>query len=298
MIPSQIRLLRFVFVAFLCAAIASAQDSPYTLRVDVAMVSLDVAVFNASGTPVTNLNREDFQIYEDGKPQQIQSFAASSTPYNVLLVIDKSGSMYSQVRFVSEAINRFFSNLRTQDRVALASFDSSVHMLVDWRGVRTGPSKRIDLGAGGNTDFYSALDWAARQLGKIKGRKAVLIFTDGEDYRIFDPRVDAVAFRKALEKVRRTRTPFHFVGLGADPDRGGAHLKEIAEQTGGQAYFPATIEEVVPLYDQISRELGISYTLGYVSDKPARDGSYRKIQVAVAGKDYRVSQSRPGYVAN
>src|SRR5262252_2965018 len=156
MAPAQVRLLRFVLVALLCAATAGAQDSPFTLKVDVAMVSLDVAVFNASGTPITDLNREDFQVYEDGRPQQVQSFAASSSPYNVLLVIDKSGSMYSQVRFVSEAINRFFSNLRAQDQVALASFDTSVHMLLDWRGVRTGPSKRIDLGTGGNTDFYNA----------------------------------------------------------------------------------------------------------------------------------------------
>src|SRR5262249_11033766 len=261
------------------------------------MVSLDVAVFNPAGTPMTDLKREDFQIYEDGRPQQIQSFAASGSPYNVLLVIDKSGSMYSQVRFVSEAINRFFSNLRAQDQVALASFDTSVHMLVDWRGIRTGPAKKIDLGAGGNTDFYNALEWSARQLGKVHGRKAVLIFTDGEDYRIYDAKLDAITFRKALEKVRRTRTPFHFVGLGAG-ERGGAHLKEVAEQTGGHAYFPATIEEVVPLYDQISRELGISYTLGYLSDKPARDGSYRKIEVVVGRRDHRVSQSRAGYSAN
>jgi VWFA-related protein len=291
-------LLRLVFIALLCAGTAGAQDSPYTLKVDVAMVSLDVAVFNPAGAPMTDLKREDFQIFEDGRPQQIQSFAASTSPYNVLLVIDKSGSMYSQVRFVSEAINRFFSNLRAQDQVALASFDTSVHMLVDWRGVRTGPAKRIDLGTGGNTDFYNALEWASRQLGKVRGRKAVLIFTDGEDYRIYDAKLDAGAFRKALEKVRRTKTPFHFVGLGADPERGGAHLKEIAEQTGGQVYFPGTIQEVVPLYDQISRELGISYTLGYLSDKPARDGSYRKIEVVVNGKDYHVSQSRVGYSSN
>ena len=294
----QTRLLRFVFLALLCAATAGAQDDPFTLKVDVAMVSLDVAVFNASGAPVTDLKREDFQIYEDGRPQQIQAFASSASPYNVLLIIDKSGSMYTQVRFVSEAINRFFSNLRAQDQVALASFDTSVHMLVDWRSVRAGPRKKIDLGAGGNTDFYAALEWAARQLGKIRGRKAVLFFTDGADYRIYDPKPDAVAFRKALEKVRKTKAPFHFVGLDADPERGGAHLKRLAEETGGQAYFPKSIEEVIPLYDRISRELGISYTLGYSSGKPARDGSYRKIEVVVAGKNYRVSQSRPGYSAN
>jgi hypothetical protein len=130
---------------------------------------------------------------------------------------------------------------------------------------------------------------------KVKGRKTALIFTDGEDNRIYDPWPDAVAFRKAFNNVRRVKAPFNFFGLDADPELGGAHLKRIAEETGGQAYFPKTIEEVVSPYDQISRELGISYTLGYLSDKPARGGKYRKIQVVVAGKEYRVSQSRSGY---
>lgn len=293
-----LRFVRFVLVGMIASAVLAAQDSPYTLKVDVASISLDVAVFDGSGTPVTNLSKEDFEIYEDGRLQQIQSFSPSASPYNVLLIIDQSGSMRSQVQFVSEAVNRFFANLRAQDQVEFAGFDNSVHLLIRWRSVRTGSKRVVNIGAGGNTDFYGALDWAAKELRKVRGRKAVLIFTDGEDYRIYDPKPDAAAFRKALDTVRRTKVPFHFVGLGAAPGLGGDHLKRIAEETGGQAYFPKRIEEVVPLYDQISRDLGISYTIGYVSDKPARDGSYRNIQVVVPGKELRTSASRTGYTAN
>jgi Ca-activated chloride channel family protein len=295
---AEIKLVGFLLACMIAAAAITAQDSPYTLKVDVAAVSVDVAVFDSSGAPVTNLNKEDFEIYEDGRPQQIQSFSPSASPYNILLIIDQSGSMQSQVHFVSEAVNRFFTNLRVQDQVEFAGFDSSVHVLLRWRSVRSGSQKVVNIGAGGNTDFYGALEWAAKELRKVGGRKAVLIFTDGEDYRIYDPKPDAAAFRKALETVRRTRVPFHFVGLGADPELGGAHIKRIAEETGGQAYFPKRIEEVVPLYDQISRELGISYTLGYVSDKPARDGTYRNIKIVVPGKELRTSASRTGYTAN
>jgi len=205
--------------------------------------------------------------------------------------------MQEQVKFGSEAVNRFVSNLRPQDQFSLATFDSNVHRLMEWRSVQAGSNKRIGLGFGGDTDFYGALNWAARELGKVKGRKTALIFTDGEDNLIHDPWPNAVAFRKALNAVRRTKARFHLVGLDADPELGGAQLKRLAEETGGQAYFPKTIEEVVPLYEQISRDLGISYTLGYSSDKPERDGGYRKIQVLVAGKDCRVSQSRAGYTA-
>jgi VWFA-related protein len=291
------RISKFLTVSLICTGVILAQDAPFTLRVDVASVSVDVAVFGASGMPIIDLRKEDFQVYEDGRRQQIQSFASSMSPYNVLLIIDKSGSMQDQVKFVSEAVNRFFSNLRPQDQVSLAMFDSSVHRLMDWRSVQTGSTKTIALGFGGDTDFYGALNWAARELGKVKGRKTALIFTDGEDNLIHEPWPNAVAFRKALNNVRRAKAPFHFVGLEADPELGGDQLKRLAEETGGQAYFPKTIEEVVPLYEQISRDLGISYTLGYLSDKPERDGGYRKLQVVIPGKEYRVSQSRAGYTA-
>src|SRR5947208_16844895 len=127
---SRLKIVASVLAGLITAAGFAAQDSPYTLKVDVAVISVDVAVFNSSGAPVTDLSRDDFQIFEDGKPQQIQAFASSTSPYNVLLVIDQSGSMQSQIRFVSEAVNRFFSNLRAQDQVAMAGFDNTVHSLI------------------------------------------------------------------------------------------------------------------------------------------------------------------------
>jgi Ca-activated chloride channel homolog len=275
-----------------------AQDPLYTLKVDVSMVSVDVSVFNEKGTPVTDLSKEEFQIYEDGRPQEIQTFASSKDPYNVLLVIDRSGSMTGQFSFLIQAVNRFMTNLRAQDQFALATFDASVHQLIKWRSVQTGPRQTVKLEPGGDTNFYAALEWAARELEKIRGRKAALIFSDGEDYRIYDPAIDAKAFRKALERVRQSKSPFNFVGLGADPERGGNHIKRLAEASGGQAYFPENIEEVVTLYDEISRKLGIAYTIGYSSDRPMRDGTHRTIRIEVPGKDYRLSQSRVSYFAN
>src|SRR5262249_43455393 len=160
--------------------------------------------------------------------QQVQLFASSSTPYNVLLIIDQSGSMQGQLDFVIDAVNRFLMNLRAQDRVALAAFDSSVHSLAGWRSVRSGSKRTIRIGGGGDTDFYGALNWAAKELRKVDGRKTALIFTDGEDRRIYDADIDAKAFRKALDDVRKTNVPFHFVGVGADPKLGGARINQLA----------------------------------------------------------------------
>src|SRR5262245_36790380 len=116
------------------------------------MVFVDVAVFDASGAPIVDLDKNDFAIYEDGRRQEIQSFASSASPYNILLIIDRSGSMLSEVPFLIEAVNRFMANLRSQDRFALAAFDDKVHMLVNWRSVRLGAKQTVQLGAGGDTD--------------------------------------------------------------------------------------------------------------------------------------------------
>ena len=95
------------------------------MKVDVAMVSLDVSVFSASGAPVTNLRQQDFRIYEDGRRQEIQGFASSDTPYNMLLIVDRSGSMRSQFPLLIQAVNRFIGNLRSQDQFALAASASA-----------------------------------------------------------------------------------------------------------------------------------------------------------------------------
>src|SRR5262245_26913528 len=211
---SSFQMLRFLWIGFIGVATITAQESPYTLKVDVSMVSVDVSVFDDSGQPVTGLEKRDFAIFEDGRPQEIQTFASSDTPYNVLLVVDRSGSMTTTFPFLIKAVNRFISNLRTQDQFALAAFDESVKRLISWRSVRSGSKQTVQLGAGGNTDFYRALEWAAEDLRKVRGRKAALFYTDGEDYRIYDVQVDARAFRRALQNVRRANSPFHFVGLG------------------------------------------------------------------------------------
>ena len=290
---------RLALILLIGVASVSAQDSPFTLKVDVSVVSVDVAVFDKSGSPVTGLGRQDFEIYEDGVRQEIRTFASSDSPYNILLVIDRSGSMTRAFDFLLEAVNRFISNLRKQDQFALAAFDLNVDRLVAWRSVRTGSNKTVRLGTGGDTDFYKALDWAARELRKVGGRKAALFFTDGEDRLMFSNYENEKALEKTLQIVRQTNSPFHFIGLDAAPDRGGGiNLTRIAKETGGQVHFPTRMEQIVPIYDQISRELGMSYTLGYVSNRTVQDGSYRKIQVLIPNGDYRISQSRTGYSAN
>jgi hypothetical protein len=189
---------------------------------------------------------------------------------------------------VIQAVNRFMRNLRPQDRFALAAFDDSFDMLIRWRSVRDGDRQEIKLDSQGVAD----------ELKKVYGRKAVLVFTDGEDsvYPLHD--TPNSYFEKVLRTVGESKVPFNFVGL-IQQSTVEARLKRLADASGGQVFIASHIDEVIPLYDRISRELGASYTLGYLSDRPERDGSQRQIEIRTpAMADFRISQSRNHYTAH
>src|SRR5262245_19625083 len=103
-------MLRLPLLVLIGAASLLAQDTQFTLKVDVSMVTLDVAVFSKAGVPVTGLHQEDFHLYEDDMPQEIRTFVSTDSPYNVLLMVDRSSSMIAAFPFLIKAANRFFAN--------------------------------------------------------------------------------------------------------------------------------------------------------------------------------------------
>jgi hypothetical protein len=207
--------------------------------------------------------------------------------------------MTSELPFLIRAVNRFMVNLRPQDQVAIAAFDDSFDILSPWRSVRAGPRNEIKLGPHGRgTRFYEAIKKIPRELDRVAGRKAVLIYSDGDDYKPSSPDHDDKGFAQAMRVVREARAPFYFVGVTGDTQPGATVMKQLADASGGHVFLTEHIEDVVPFYDRISRELGVSYTLGYVSDNPQRGGARRQVEVAVPGRAYRLSQSRDSYAAN
>ena len=326
--------VRLALIAFGSVSLVSAQEPVYTLKVDVPLVSLEVAVFDAGGRPVTTLTREDFHVYEDGVIQDLRNFAPVATPYNILLLFDRSGSTQDQWLFMQRAVARFIDNLRPQDRVAIAAFDDEFEVLHDWKDSRRDATlslaRLIKPKAAGGTDFYNSVDRAVRrQFRNVTGRKAVIVFTDGRDSRLYRQtvtlnRAPAISedrdFQKTLHDVGQSGIPVYFVALNTDrnlesegndytmlkrifPRTTAPHdflvgarerMEQLSEVTGGRIFFPAALEDVVQLYAQIGTELGTSYSLGYIPLSAARDGKFRRIEVRVGEAD-RVWQSRTGY---
>ena len=276
------------------AAVVGGQEA-FRLTVDVSLVSVDVGVYDRRGEAVTTLSKEDFLLFEDGQPQKIRDFEPSGVAFSALLLVDDSGSMSSVWDSVVAALNRFMEVLRQQDRVAIASFSSDIMMAAEWRGAHSGKRQTVGLyPSGRGTDFYGALVWAAGFIRNEKGRKGVVVFTDGLQSG-FGGAPSRSNYKTALERVRQSNVPFYFIGT--NEGNGGAPLmKELAEVSGGKAFFPRRPQDMVGVYEQIGRDLGRAYSITYSPTK-APDGKFRKIDVKTIDVRLHVAQSRDGYYA-
>ena len=334
-------MVRLLALALVTTTTICAQEPLYTLKVDVPWVLVDVTVTDASGRTVGDLKTDDFEILENGVPQQVRSFTPISAPYNVLLLFDRSGSTEHKWPFMQRAAAGFIANLRPQDRIAMDSFDFEFDPFFRWTYRRdlsvaalaelTRPGRSV-----GGTALYAAIETVIKnEFKNTRGRRAVVVLTDGRDTSVYNEIVarnrlltaqDDRRFQRTLKTVRESRIPLYFVAsntdvnpepniTGGDEYRnllaifpkssvGDDYLREIrarmellASESGGRILYPKSMEDVVPLYEQISREMGSAYSLGYIPADSKSDGSLRRIEVRVTNATLRLSQSRTAYVA-
>jgi VWFA-related protein len=319
--------MRYLWVGLLAATLMA--QTPLQLSIDVQEVTVNVYVDDASRKPITNLTREDFSVFEDGAPRDISNFTSAETPYNILLLFDRSSSTQSQWPFLLRAISRFITQLSDQHRIALAAFDDEPEMIMNWQNARAFANqafRSIPTGNGG-THVYKSIEWATTQFKGAQGRKGVILLTDGVDNLLsndlvrFDrDRNPSIAspeqdgqFQKMLRTVGQSGVFIYFVAVNTDRNfdarlprnafdmlqRTAARerMEIVANRSNGTLHLPQTIEDVGELYEKIGKELGHSYSIGFRPGKVARDGSFHPIEVRVRDKTLRVTPSREGYYA-
>jgi VWFA-related protein len=333
-------IFRLIAAVFVSAALVAAQSTDFALKIDVPFVSVDVTVQDSSGATLNSLSQGAFSIYEDGMQQDIIHFLPVSTPYNILLLFDRSGSTQDKWLIMQRAVAGFIANLRPQDRIEIATFDYTVDVQLEWTNDRQKSllvlPELIRAANIGGTEFYRAVDQTLRrEFKKPTGRRALVVLTDGRDTsfytdvvkrnRILEPRDDR-PYQNLLRFAKSQRIPIYFVAfntdknfepnlIGADeyrnlrqifpnstiPDRylSGVRtrMEELANTTAGRILYPQRLEDIVPLYQEIGAELGMSYTLGYISSNATADGAFRRIEVRAKDTSYRLTQSRTGYYA-
>ncbi|HEY3129305.1 MAG TPA: VWA domain-containing protein [Acidobacteriota bacterium] len=313
----------------------STVDSGYSVRSNVDYVNLNVSVRDrVSSRSVGYLRKEDFLVYEDGQPQNVEKFLTAETPFSLLLLIDTSGSTGEFVDLMKEASINFLRQLKPQDEVAVAVFNTDVDLLADFSTRRVEAERAIrSIRSHGGTAFYDALETSIHgYMEHIRGRKAIVVFTDGVDNQLEGHGGSTTTFNQLMRGIQEEDTIIYPVFLDSDPsqssmggfgrilgdilnggpririgggrstrdiyERAREQLASIAEQTGGRMYTPHRIEDLDGVYRQIADDLRIQYTLSYASSNPAKDGSWRRIQVRIQGHPEYLARTRLGYYSN
>jgi VWFA-related protein len=267
-------------------------------------VHVGVTVTDRRGNFITDLTPEDVEIVEEGRTQTVTYFArgdqsASAPLLHVGLLFDTSGSMGEDIKLARSAAVRFLNTLSDAVDMTLVDFDTEVRVAT--YGQRDFP-RMVERIRGrqpsGWTAMYDALGVYLDGAAENEGRTILVLYTDGGDTR------SAIAFGDAMTLVRASDVTIYTVGFLDHQSSGSrfaqrARLTEIAETTGGQAFFPSAMKDVEVAYEKVVAQIRAQYSVGYSSTNTAQDGRWRKVDIKLTRpdlKDARI-QARKGYFA-
>ena len=273
------------------AEAAPAEDQGSTFRVNVKLVNVFSTVTNSGGAPVSSLKQEDFQVFEDGKPQKIAVFQRESElPLSIVIAIDTSLSTRNDQKLELDSARRFAHTiLRPIDGISLFQFSEVVDQLTpftaDIRVIDRGIS-RVHTGAA--TALYDTLYLASDVLLERRGRKVMVVVTDGGDT------VSKTSYHDAVREAQQAEVILYSVIIvpiesNAGRDIGGEHaLIQLSRDTGGKYYYASSLEQLDSAFRQISDELRTQYLIAYYPSARLSDSEFRRIEIKIdpATKDY------------
>jgi VWFA-related protein len=265
----------------------------YVERVDVDVVQVTATVLDGRGRYVKGLSQSVFHVSEDNRPQKITHFASEEVPLELIIAVDISASMAAAMPKLKKAVKEFLSDVPARDQVTLLGFNDSVFALTRAATSLADRVKAVDrLAAWGGTALYDVILRGVDMLGRQVGRKAIVVFTDGEDEGSHAVLADVE------QRLEASDVTLYMIGQG----RGVTlePLKKVMERlsrpTGGRALFTDNIDELHDAFNDLLNELSQQYLLGYPSTNDLRDNSFRRIKVSVDGT-YLV-RARHGYRAS
>lgn len=273
-----------------------------SISVDVELVVLHVTVRDRKGRLVTGLQKQDFQVLEDGVPQTIQVFQREDVPVAVGLIVDNSGSMGPKRKDVTAAALAFARSSNPQDEMFVVNFNERVSFgLPNSRLFSASPAELTNalngVPAYGMTALYDAAETGLTHLKEAKlDKKVLIVISDGGD------NASHCRLGQVLRSAETSNAIIYTIGLfdENDEDRNPGVLRKISRATGGETFLPDETSQVVPICEQIAADIRTQYTIGYVPSNRKLDNTYRRITVTVAGPQGQklVARTRAGYIAS
>jgi VWFA-related protein len=277
------------------------QASQNPIRLNVDLVVLHATVQNRDHVLVSGLGKEDFQVYEDGVLQQINTFSHEDIPVTVGLVVDNSGSMQPKRAEVIAAALAFARSSNPQDQIFVVNFNEKVSFGLPDNTPFADKAAPLEvalskIATNGMTALY---DGVAAGLDHLKmgnrDKKVLIVISDGGDNASHHKLAQIMTMAVQSEAIIYTLGIFD----ESDEDRNPRVLKQLAKTTGGEAFLPGSLKEIVPICERIARDIRNQYTLAYISTNVQQDGNYRAIQVKAGspGRGGLSVRTRAGYRA-
>jgi Ca-activated chloride channel homolog len=269
------------------------KDLGYTEKVRAEAVLVPTIV-TEGGQFVRGLQKQDFDVLEDGVPQPVASVVSEDAPLDLVLAVDISGSMEHALPDVKAAVKQLLSKLRPGDAATLLGFNDTIFIAAERETDRRTREAAVELlTSWGGTALYDATVRTLDLVSKAWGRKGVVIFSDGDDRNSLTRRETAMA------RVQASDAMLYTVGFGggATVPQLKASLESYARSTGGRSFFPRQVKELDTVFDTVVAELANQYVLSYSSTNLKQDGKWRNIKVRVRKGKYDI-RARQGYRAN
>jgi Ca-activated chloride channel homolog len=290
---------------FAVAQVPPPADRPdpnaYRISVDVDLVVLQATVRDRAGHTAIELKRDDFTVFEDGKPQTIRLFRHEDTPVTVGLVIDHSSSMGEKLADVTAAAQAFVQASNSDDRMFVVNFNETVSLGLPSHLRFSDSAEQLGKAiwgapAIGTTALYDAIIVALKRLQEsTHDKKVLIVISDGGD------NASKASLERVLKLAEQSNAMIYTIGIFEpdDPDKNPKVLRRLAQESGGEAFFPAQLRETVEICERIARDIRDQYTIGYASASGKRNGAYHKVRLTVPEKEGgKLSvRTRAGYSA-
>ena len=285
----------------------AAGSDDHKLRADVELVVLHVTVADDRGEFVADLPQGNFRVFEQNIEQKLSFFSRDDIPVTMGLVIDNSGSMREKRDQVNAAAMTFVRTSNPQDEAFVVNFNDEYYLDTD--GDFTSDQANLHdalsrIDTRGSTALYDAVIGSLAHLKKgHKDKRVLLLVTDGEDT------ASEKTFEDTIKAAEESNATIYAIGVYSQDDlehdkkmvrRSKKVLSQLAEATGGEAFYPDNLSQVTPICEQVAREIRNQYTLGYYPVNTTRDGSFRPVQVKVIppnGRGKLSVRTRTGYFA-
>jgi Ca-activated chloride channel family protein len=274
-------------------------NGTFVIRKDVDEVVLHATVIDDKEHIVTNLGKNDFTVYEDGKPQTIISFHHEDIPVAMGILIDNSGSMREKRAKVNAAALNLVRSSNPQDEVFVVNFNDEYYLDQDFTNDLLKLKDALEkIDARGGTALYEALVASADNFKNARlEQKVLFVVTDGED------NASRETLEQAVKQLQQENGPsVYAIGLLGDeehPKRARRALEIIAQRTGGLAFFPRTLDEADEISRQVAHDIRNQYTIGYKPTTPKTAGGFRTVRVEAKAKGHgkMTARTKSGYYA-